>query len=167
MPKDAAYWIKQLALTDHVEGGAFREIYRSSLQFPANALPPGFEAPRAASTSIYFLLQEGQFSAFHRIKSDEIWHFYYGDPLVVYELEPDGRLKEHLLGNDPDKGQQFQCVVKAGNWFASRVQPGSQYSLVGCTVAPGFDFADFELADRTVLSKEFPAHRDLIGSLTH
>ena len=162
----ADYWIQQLQLTEHIEGGAFREVYRSPLQVAAAALPASFGAQRNISTSIYFLLKHDQFSAFHRIKSDEGWHFYYGDPLLVYELEPTGILTEHLLGNDPEQGQQFQCTVKAGNWFASRVQLGGAYSLVGCTVSPGFDFADFELAEREQLSKEYPAYRDLIGQLT-
>lgn len=162
----ADYWIRHLQLTEHIEGGAFREVYRSSWQVAPQALPASFDAPRNISTSIYFLLKQDQFSAFHRIKSDELWHFYYGDPLVIYELEMDGTLTQHLLGNDPEQGQQFQCTVKAGNWFASRVQLGRAYSLVGCTVAPGFDFADFELADREQLAIEYPAHRNLIQQLT-
>lgn len=162
----ADYWIQQLQLTEHIEGGAFREVYRSPLQVPAASLPASFGAQRNMSTSIYFLLKQEQFSAFHRIKSDELWHFYYGDPLVVYELEPSGTLTEHLLGNDPEQGQQFQCTVKAGNWFASRVQLGGAYSLVGCTVAPGFDFADFELAEREALTQEYPAFASLIRELT-
>lgn len=166
MQRQADYWIQQLQLTEHVEGGAFREVYRSPLILAPGSLPEAFGAPRNASTSIYFLLKQDQFSAFHRIKSDELWHFYYGDPLVVYELEEDGSCTSHLLGNDPAQGQQFQCVVKAGSWFASRVQAGGSYSLVGCTVAPGFDFADFELADRATLAAAYPAHRQLITELT-
>nr|WP_315822525.1 cupin domain-containing protein [Paraflavitalea speifideiaquila] len=92
--------------------------------------------------------------------------FYYGDPLIVYELENNGTLTQHLLGNDPEQGQQFQCTIKAGNWFASRVQQGGAYSLVGCTVSPGFDFADFELADRELLSAAYPAYSSLIEELT-
>ncbi|WP_276483186.1 cupin domain-containing protein [Paraflavitalea pollutisoli] len=164
--RNAEYWIKKLQLTEHVEGGAFREVYRSAWQVVPAALPHTFPAPRNISTSIYFLLKQDQFSAFHRIKSDECWHFYYGDPLVVYEIEADGSLTEHLLGNDPDQGQHFQCVVKAGSWFASRVKAGGDYSLVGCTVAPGFDFADFELADRRALSLQYPAQAALIAALT-
>lgn len=166
MHRSADYWIRELQLTEHVEGGAFREVYRSTWLVAPTALPNTFDAPRHISTSIYFLLKQDQFSAFHRIKSDELWHFYYGDPLVIYEIEADGSLTEHLLGNDPAQGQQFQCVVKAGSWFASRVQHGGRYSLVGCTVAPGFDFADFELADRQALSQQYPAHGQLIGALT-
>lgn len=166
MRRTADYWIQQLQLTEHVEGGAFCEVYRSPLQVTAAALPAAFGGTRHISTSIYFLLKEGQFSAFHRIKSDELWHFYYGDPLVIYEIEADGALTEHLLGDNPELGQQFQCTVKAGNWFASRVQAGGAYSLAGCTVSPGFDFADFELAERELLSKQYPAYRKLIEELT-
>ncbi|MDF2187800.1 cupin domain-containing protein [Paraflavitalea sp. CAU 1676] len=166
MERTADYWIHQLKLVEHVEGGAFREVYRSNLQLAATSLPGTFGAARSASTSIYFLLKQDQFSAFHRIKSDECWHFYQGDPLVVYELEKDGSCTQHLLGNDPSQGQQFQCVVKAGSWFASRVKAGGQYALVGCTVAPGFDFADFELANRSALAKDYPAHQSLIHELT-
>lgn len=166
MRRTADYWIQQLQLTEHVEGGAFSEVYRSPLQIAAAALPATFGSPRNISTSIYFLLKEGQFSAFHRIKSDELWHFYYGDPLVIYEIEADGTLTEHLLGDNPELGQRFQCTVKAGNWFGSRVQHGSAYSLVGCTVSPGFDFADFELAERQALIKEYPAYGKLIEELT-
>ena len=166
MHRTADYWIQQLQLTEHVEGGAFREVYRSPLQVAATALPASFKGPRHISTSIYFLLKKDQFSAFHRIQSDEGWHFYYGDPLVVYEIEADGTMTEHLLGSDPEQGQQFQCTIKAGNWFASRVQRGGAYSLVGCTVSPGFDFTDFELAEREALINEYPAHQRLIEELT-
>jgi uncharacterized protein len=166
MRPSADYWINKLQLTEHIEGGAFREVYRSSLEVAAPALPAIFGANRQISTSIYFLLQREQFSAFHRIKSDELWHFYYGDPLIVYEIEASGTITEHLLGNDPEQGQQFQCAVKAGSWFASRVAPNSEYALAGCTVSPGFDFADFELADREQLVKEYPAHEVLIRELT-
>lgn len=159
-------WIKQLQLTEHIEGGAFREVYRSPLQIAAQALPGTFDAVRNICTSIYFLLKQDQFSAFHRIKSDELWHFYYGDPLIVYEIDMTGKLTEHLLGNDPRQGQQFQCVIKAGSWFASRVKAGGVYALAGCTVAPGFDFADFELAEREALTKEYPAYQRLIEELT-
>lgn len=166
MRPPADYWIHQLQLTEHVEGGAFREVYRSPLLVAAPALPGTFGAGRNICTSIYFLLKDDQFSAFHRIKSDELWHFYYGDPLIVYEIDNRGKLTEHLLGNDPVQGQQFQCAVKAGSWFASRVKAGGAYALAGCTVAPGFDFADFELAEREALAKEYPHHAKLIGELT-
>jgi predicted cupin superfamily sugar epimerase len=162
----AAYWIEKLNLIPHVEGGAFREVYRSGLTLPKTVLPLFFQGSRSVSTSIYFLLSQGQFSAFHRIASDELWHFYYGDPLNVYEIAHNGRLYTHVLGSDPEKGESFQTVVKAGSWFASAPAPGSEYALVGCTVAPGFDFADFELAARETLTTQFPDHADLIRQFT-
>jgi predicted cupin superfamily sugar epimerase len=158
----AQSWIQHLQLNRHVEGGWYSEVYRSSLILPAS---PAFSGERSASTHIYFLLEKENFSAFHRIKSDEIWHFYSGDPIIVYEIEASGELKEHLLGNDPATGQSLCCVIKANNWFASRVATGGEYGLAGCTVAPGFDFADFELAGKEKLQKEFPQHKELIGSL--
>jgi predicted cupin superfamily sugar epimerase len=166
MRPTAAYWIEKLGLTPHVEGGAFREVYRSELVIPRSSLPLFFQGPRNASTSIYFLLALGQFSAFHRIASDEGWHFYYGDPLVVYEIMHSGRLVEHRLGSNPENGETFQTTVKAGSWFASAPAPGSEYSLVGCTVAPGFDFEDFELAQREPLLQMYPEHAEIITRLT-
>lgn len=164
--RTAEYWINRLQLTTHIEGGAFREIYRSAVSAPLSVLPPIFTGDRSFCTSIYFLLQQHQFSAFHRIKSDEVWHFYYGDPLIVYEIDGEGCLVEHRLGSDPDNNESFQCVIAAGNWFAARLAPGGHYSLVGCTVSPGFDFADFELADQAGLLDLFPDHTELIQALT-
>ena len=166
MRPTAAYWIEKLQLTSHVEGGAFREVYRSSLTIPRRSLPLFFQGDRNVSTSIYFLLAAGQFSAFHRIASDEGWHFYFGDPLLIYEIGHNGLLTTHRLGPDPEKGETFQSVIKAGSWFASIPAPGSEYSLVGCTVSPGFDFTEFEMADRTGLSQQYPQHAELIHSLT-
>jgi predicted cupin superfamily sugar epimerase len=166
MRPDASYWIKKLQLTQHVEGGAFRETYRAELTIPRTVLPLFFQGDRNASTTIYFLLASDQFSAFHRIAADEVWHFYFGDPLLVHEINHNGRLITHLLGTNPEKGESFQTVIKAGSWFASVPAPGSEYALVGCTVAPGFDFADFELADRTALTLQYPEHAELIEKLT-
>src|SRR5882757_9664855 len=166
MRPNAAYWIQQLQLTAHVEGGAFREVYRSELTIPQKALPVFFQGPRNIATSIYFLLAEGQFSAFHRIASDECWHFYFGDALLIYEIGHSGNLTLPRFGPNIEKGENFQTVVKAGSWFASVPADGSEYALVGCTVAPGFDFAEFELADRATLAKQYPQHATLIGTLT-
>jgi uncharacterized protein len=167
MRPGADYWIKILELNTHIEGGAFREVYRSGGIISKNNLPAGFKGDRNVSTSIYFLLEQNQFSAFHRIASDEAWHFYFGDCLVIYEIEETtGELTEHKLGNDPEKGETFQAVIKAGNWFASRVAATGEYTLAGCTVAPGFDFDDFELAKRTTLTEQYPQHAALIAELT-
>src|SRR5579871_1921267 len=116
---DADYWIDKLKLTSHVEGGAFREVYRSELVIPRQSLPLFFQGDRNAATHIYFLLRQGQFSAFHRIAADEGWHFYAGDPLFVHEITHNGRLLTHRLGGDPEKGTTFYSTVTAGSWFAS------------------------------------------------
>jgi predicted cupin superfamily sugar epimerase len=156
---------QQLKLNDHIEGGGFSEVYRSLLVFTSDQLPPQFTGSRPACTHIHFMLEKGQFSAFHRIRSDELWHFYSGDPLIVYEIDETGILIEHLLGSDPGAGQSFFCVIKGGNWFASRLAGEGEYGLVGCTVAPGFDFADFELAKKDELLHQFPDHAALINAL--
>ncbi len=149
-------------MTRHPEGGAFVENYRSDLEISA----PGFAGPRRACTGIYFLLGAGEFSAFHRIRSDEMWHFYLGGPLRVVEIDRAGRLNETTLGREIQQGEVLSYVVKAGHWFASYPAPGSDFSLVGCTVAPGFDFQDFELADRPDLARRFPGHAAIIAKLT-
>jgi uncharacterized protein len=159
--RNAAYWINTLQLQRHVEGGAFRETYRAPLTLPQSTLPGTFKGGRNAATAIYFLLERGDFSAFHRIAADEMWHFYAGDPLHIYEITVTGELIVHELGYGA-----FQALIPAGSWFASRVNAPGSYALVGCTVAPGFDFADFELADRGALTALYPAHAGLIGELT-
>lgn len=166
MKTTAEHWKKTLQLMQHVEGGSFRETYRAPLVIDHEALPEGFAGARNASTAIYFLLEDGDFSAFHRIAADEMWHFYDGQPLHIYEIKPDGSLHVHRLGRDVGQGEQLQLVIPAGSWFASSVEETGGFALVGCTVAPGFDFADFELAEREILSKQFPQHAGLIALLT-
>lgn len=161
----ASYWIKHLNLIQHIEGGWYSEEYRSALLAEKKILPSGFNGDRNFCTHIYFLLEQGNYSAFHRIASDELWHFYYGEPLIVYEIDQSGNIIEHLLGNDLTKGQKLFCVIQAGNWFASRPEEGSNYALVGCTVSPGFDFADFEMAKEEDLILNYPAHEKLIRTL--
>lgn len=162
----ASDWISKLALAPHPEGGYFRQTYRSSTILAPQALPAGFAGPRAALTAIYFLLEDKNFSAFHRLQSDEMWHFYAGSPLLVHVIEPGGKYFPILLGNDPDAGHVFQAVVPAHSWFASHVADWKGWSLVGCSVAPGFDFADFELAQRDELVRLYPQHRQTIVQLT-
>jgi predicted cupin superfamily sugar epimerase len=167
MQSKVAYYLEKLGLTRHVEGGSFREVYRSANLIPHSALPKGFAAARPFGTAIYFLLEEGQFSAFHRIASDETWHFYEGDTLSIYEINADGQLLRHQLGRDLEAGEQFQLTIPAGSWFGSRCEVKNGFSLVGCTVAPGFDFADFELASKEELQKVFPMHSTIISSLIY
>ena len=166
MDKDARYWINHLGLGPHPEGGYYRATYKSDLTIARNALPTSYQGDRPASTAIYFLLDGRDFSAFHRIASDEVWHFYTGSSLVVYVINPEGDYCELHLGGGSDEGEVFQAVVKAGCWFASRVKDAAGFALVGCTVAPGFDFADFELAVRSELAAAYPQHGKLIDELT-
>lgn len=163
----ANYWIDKLHLQAHPEGGYFAETYRSTEFVQAGHLPERFGGRRSFSTGIYFLLQNPEFSALHRIKSDEMWHFYAGSTLLVYVIEPGGTLEIIRLGNNPQAGEQFQAVVKAGCWFGSKPEKENTYALVGCTVAPGFDFADFEMAERKELLQQFPQHQPVIEMLTH
>ncbi|HCL07093.1 MAG TPA: hypothetical protein DHW64_14605 [Chitinophagaceae bacterium] len=155
--------IEQYALLPHPEGGYYKETYRSSEIISKETLPDRFAGERYYSSAIYFLLEQGNFSAFHRIQSDECWHFYAGDTLWVHMISPDGQFTTVHLGNKP--GTVYQYVVPAGYWFASETAPGGSFSFVGCTVAPAFDFTDFELADGNLLSQQFPQHGKLIQRL--
>lgn len=155
--------IEQFGLLPHPEGGYYKETYRSPEPISKQALPDRFAGERYYSSAIYFLLEKGNFSAFHRIQSDECWHFYTGDTLWVHMIAPEGALTTIQLGHQP--GTVYQYVVPAGYWFASETAPGGSFSFVGCTVAPAFDFADFELADGNTLSQQFPQHSALIGRL--
>ena len=155
--------IQHLGLLPHPEGGYYRETYRSNGTIEK---PDGFAGERNFSTAIYFLLTAGNFSAFHRIKADEVWHFYDGSPASIHVIDTSGAYTLHKLGIDFSKGEVPQLVVKAGDWFGSSVEEGGSYSLVGCTVAPGFDFNDFEMGDRTELMKSYPQHREIIERLT-
>lgn len=158
--------IDHLALLPHPEGGYYRETYRSAATMAVPGSTPDTPAQRNVCTGIYFLLEAGNFSAFHRIQSDEMWHFYAGQALEVLEIDDAGTLIRTRLGPDFMNGDVPQYVVPAGRWFSSRVMPGGTFSLVGCTVAPGFDFADFELADRQWLANKFPCHKNLVLELT-
>jgi uncharacterized protein len=166
MTKDAAYWIQKLALQSHPEGGYYRQSYRADLVLAKESLPPQFSGPRPASTAIYFLLEGENFSAFHRLRSDELWHFYIGGPVVVHVIETNGQYFAVQLGSDPEAGEVLQAVVKAGCWFASEVKDGKSFAVVGCTVSPGFDFDDFEMARREELGRSYPQHREVIERLT-
>jgi len=155
--------IKSYGLSVHPEGGFYKETYRSEEAIPQAALPNRFGGSRLFSTAIYFLLLKGNFSAFHRIQSDECWHFYEGDALRVHVLDPKQGYRLIRLGSNAAGGEVYQAVVPAGCWFASETT--GIYSLVGCTVAPGFDFADFELAQGHILAEAYPEQEALIHRL--
>ncbi len=159
-------WVARLNLQPHPEGGYYAETYRSPETVAAAHLPARYSGDRSFATAIYFLVRGGTFSALHRIQSDEMWHFYAGSRLTVYVIHQEGRLEEIHLGSDFATGETFQAVVPAGCWFGSKVHEAHGYALVGCTVAPGFDFADFQLADRAALTRQFPQHAATIHALT-
>jgi predicted cupin superfamily sugar epimerase len=157
---EAARLIETLGLSPHPEGGFFRETWRSPLAL--GGLPHG--GTRSASTAIYFLLPAGTFSALHRVASDEVWHHYNGDPVRLHLLE--GRVhRTVVLGRDIAAGERPQQVVPAGVWQAA-VPMGSRWSLCGCTVAPGFDFADFEMPPREEMLELLPDHVEIVMRLS-
>jgi len=132
-------WIERLHLSPHPEGGYYRETYRAKESINPQSLPKCFRGARQFSTCIYYLLEGEQISRFHRIHSDELWHFYAGGPLVVHVLPQEGASQEILLGSDPDQGESFQGVVLAGDWFGASLKNPNSFALVGCAVSPGFD----------------------------
>ncbi|MDR9441840.1 MAG: cupin domain-containing protein [Schleiferiaceae bacterium] len=158
--------VAHFQLQPHPEGGYFRETYRSETTLPAEQLSGDHSGPRNLSTCIYFLLTAGNFSAFHRIQQDEGWHFYHGAPLLLHIITPEGHYQKHHIGTDFRAGQVPQYVVPGGCWFAAEVTTARAYSFIGCTVAPGFHFDDFELARRQELQAAFPQHQALIERLT-
>ena len=158
--------IKALELQPHPEGGYYKETYRSQDIIVKDALPEVFNGHRNHSTGIYCLLESKDFSAFHRINQDEMWHFYKGDALLLTMISEEGELSTIKIGNDIANGEVPQTVVPKGYWFAAKVEQPESYALLGCTVAPGFDFQDFELAERAKLIAKFPQHKDIITTLT-
>ena len=166
IPQDAGEIIRLLDLTRHAEGGWYRETYRSAETVPTDFLPGRPAGDRSFSTAIYFLLERGDFSALHRIKSDEVWHFYAGATLTVNVISPEGEHRAVKLGQAIRAGETLQAVVPAGCWFGAEVSGPGPYSLVGCTVSPGFDFADFELGERAELLRSYPAYEEVIRRLT-
>lgn len=157
--------IRRFGLEPHPEGGYYSETYRADKfvrREGANGTNDA-EGTRAASTAIYFLLANGAYSAWHRIRSDELWHFYAGSPIEIHSIDERGVLSTRKLGHALARpGTVFQAVVPAGHWFAARCCDPSTYALVGCTVAPGFEFSEFELGDAAALSEKYPLHRAMI-----
>jgi uncharacterized protein len=151
--------IQTLQLQPHPEGGFYRETYRSGQLMTVNG------SNRNVSTAIYFLLENKNRSRFHRIKSDELWFFHQGQPLEIVSIV-DGHLQKIILGSDVMNGQSLQAVIPANTWFAAKVKDGSGFSLVSCAVAPGFDFADFELANSEELIRQFPDLKEEIVEFT-
>lgn len=156
--------VKRFKLLPHPEGGYYARTFQSTDVIKSMDKDRYDDESRSAGTSIYYLLQGHDFSAWHCLKSDELWHFYTGSSVKIYVIDNQGNLTTHCLGNHlEDSENSFQVAITAGNWFAAEVVDKTAYSLVGCTVNPGFDFKDFKLAEREVLSEEFPQHRALIA----
>jgi hypothetical protein len=157
--------VDRFGLKPHPEGGFFREVYRSSVTL-AHPAVDGSDIRRCAGTHIYFLLGGEEFSAFHRVRvSDEIWHLYAGGPLELHTIDADGRYALTVLTTDLERGAPT-AVVPAGCWQAARLVRGSAWAFTGCTVTPGFAFADFEMPAARALLDAHPAHAPIIRALT-
>lgn len=159
--------IEKLNLGPHPEGGYFRESYRSSGEIDKKSLPIGYQGNRNYATCIYFLLTSDTFSAFHKIKQDEIWHFYTGSPIKLHMISDEGIYSEHVIGSNFLDEETPQFVVPGNHWFAAETLGTNDYSLVGCSVSPGFDFKDFVLPKRKELLAKFPEHEEILTRLTH
>jgi predicted cupin superfamily sugar epimerase len=149
-----------------VEGGYFVESYHSKYTLAQPSLRPCYPSERALSTAIYYMLTPDTFSAMHRLKGDEVYHFYLGDPVEILTLKPDGAAEALLLGQDILAGMRVQHAVSGGTWQGSRLAPGGQYALMGTTMAPGFDAADYEPGNRDALTAQYPSYAPLIAFLT-
>lgn len=166
MNHNASFYIKNLNLQPHPEGGYFSEVYRSEEAIDKKSLPSRYDGNRSFSTSIYFLLEGEQISKFHRLKSDEQWHFYDGCAVNIYIINEQGELSMVRLGKEISNNEVFQTVIKGNHWFAAELIDKSSFCLVGCVVSPGFEFSDFEIAIGEELMKKFPQHKELIKKFT-
>lgn len=158
--------IKRIELIPHPEGGYYREIYRSEEKIDIIHLPERFNGERSFSTSIYYMLVKEQISVFHKLKSDEIWHFYYGSPLFIHLLDTKSGYKKLKLGNNLLDGETPQFIIPKETFFAAEVVDKKSFALIGCTVSPGFEFADFEFGIADQLLKQFPQQKELIIRLS-
>lgn len=164
--KTAEYWIEHLGLQPHPEGGYYKETYRSDEDIKSKSLPQRYDGGRSFGTAIYFLITSKAPSNFHRLLSDELWFFHAGDPLRVYGLKEGEESWQQDLGMELEKKQSLQVIIPKDTWFAAEVLALNSYTLISCTVSPGFDFRDFELAKREELSTKFPQKVELIKKLT-
>ncbi|MBM4250061.1 MAG: cupin domain-containing protein [Euryarchaeota archaeon] len=158
--------IDRLGLKPHKEGGFFAESYRAPERLAVNALPPRYSGARSLSTAIYYLITPESYSRLHRLRSDEVFHFYLGDPVGFLLLQPDGKGSTAIVGPDVMAGQSLQLVVRRGTWQGARLLPGGRFALLGTTIAPGFEYDDFEEGGRAELVKAFPAFRKRIEELS-
>ena len=162
---DAKEIIAKFKLEKHPEGGYFKEVYRSEGIISEDNLPNNIDGKRNYSTSIYFLLTSHDFSAFHKINQDEIWHFYLGTTLKLHMISPEGNYSFVMIGNNFKENEVPQFIVPAQYYFAAEVVKKNSYSFVGCTVAPGFDFRDFDMPKSSNLIEKYPDHKSIIERL--
>lgn len=166
MREDVRKIVERFGLVPHPEGGHFREVFRSQLAVEPVGAGSARRTRRSGGTLIYFLLAEREFSAFHRVRgADEIWHLYAGGPLELHTIDAAARHEVHWLTSDVERGAPA-AVVPADWWQAARLAPGAAWALCGCTVAPGFEFADFEMPPAAELLAAFPAHERVVRELT-
>ena len=163
---DVQYWIDKLKMEQHPEGGYYKRLYASEENIRTVGLPERFTSTRRLMSCIYFLLTADNFSSFHKLQSDEIWNFYTGQAVKLTTIIARGELNQKLLGPDMEQGQAFQLAVPANTWMAAEIVDDSGFALLGCTVAPGFQFEDWELGERKKLLQLFPKHEEVINRLT-
>ena len=166
MNQEAKKYIDQLNLQPHPEGGYYKEEYRSKGIIAPDSDETVYPAGRNYSTAIYYMLEGTDTSSFHRIRSDETWHFYAGSSATIHIIHPDSLYEARYLGSDIEKGQAFQITIPGRSWFGVSVDNTSSFTLAGCTVAPGFDFDDFEMGDPYKLKQAFPEHAAIIEQLS-
>ena len=159
---NAEYWIQHLKLEPLVEGGFYREIFRSNIEVENDILPIGYKGPRRLSTSIYYLLRSGDVSRFHRLRSDELWYFHYGSSIRIILIDQEGNKHTMLLGPRVEKAEQLQVLVPAGSIFGAEVMEDNSYGLCGCMVSPAFEFSDFAVFEKEDLMQAYPRHAELI-----
>ena len=162
----AVDWIRSLKLSPHPEGGYYRETYRSAGRVRAGRLPYNANSGRNLATIIYYLLRRDQFSPFHRLRSDEIWHFLDGSPVIIRMIAGNGKYSSTILGASVACGERPEAVIGAGTWFAAELADKTSFALVACMVIPGFEFEDYYEAARAGLAAACPRHRRLIARLT-
>lgn len=164
--KSSSDWIQELNLEPHPEGGFYKELLRSEFIIPAGKLSGKHDSNRSLYTSIYFLLEEGSVSKFHRLKSDEIWYYHYGDSMIIECIKENGEHYTEKLGQDVLSGEKFQVLIPGGTIFGAKTNGQNKYSLVGCLVSPGFDFQDFKLFESEELLRLYPRHQSIILEFT-
>ena len=160
------FLIDTLQLKPHPEGGYFSEIYKSNIKIEKKYLSAEYSGERSLITTIYYLLNGDDFSPFHRLKSDEIWHFYSGSPLLIHIITQDGAYKTITLGNNLERKESPVIIIPRMQWYAAEIKDKNSFTLAGCTVSPGFEFDDHEFAKRNEMLAQYPNHADLINRLS-